>query len=497
MSSKILFWICGALTPFCLAYYLQKKNNSDFYAIIDTYDKPKPFFKNQNLVKFQKTWFYHDFFKNIEKPDLNFLSNFEKKYDINLWELAINERIFYRFNSVYKFSSDEILSILQHECKFFDEILAEIKPNFLIMFEPTLHQEELLYRMCKKIGIKILLYNQPNISRCIISENPRKLDIDIDFQKIESSNRNFNELKDYRKSLSIYNSIQNYRQKFKISNSELLKSTFKFLFSENQHIKTHYTHRGRTKFKVLKDEVRKKLKRKFRFSFINHNLETKLEFNEKFIYFPLAVDEERNLLIAAPYYTNQVEVLRHIAKSLPIGYKLYVKENPAQIIRYWRSISEYKEIMAIPNVLLIHPNFSAENIYENCSLVITIAGSSGLDAAFYEKPSIVFADLGYSVLPSVSKVTSIEKLPELILESLNIKVNSEDLDKYLRILHKNSFDFDPMNFENKYNEFFYHDGHYADVVISEPKMKEFLEKNKTILTNLAFEYEFFLNQQNQ
>ena len=487
-NDKVLFWISGALTSFCLSYYLQKKIDSDFFAIIDAYDKPRVFFENQNLVTFEKTWFYHDFFKNIKKPDLKYLSNFEKKYDINLWNLVINERIFYRFNSIYKFSNDEILSILEHECKFFEKILSDVKPDFLIMFESTLHQEELFYTMCKKIGIKVLIFSEPNISRCIISENPRKLDTPINFQIVKSTNKNFSELRSYRKSFSTYTTIQNYKEKFKVSNLELLKSTFKFLFSENQHIKTHYTHRGRTKFKVLKDEIRKKRNRKSRYSFINSNFKSKIKFNEKFIYFPLAVDEERNLLIGASHYTNQVEVLRNIAKSLPIDYKLYVKENPAQIIRYWRSISEYKEIMDIPNLTLIHPNFPTEEIYKNCSLVIAIGGSSGLDAAFYEKPSIIFADLGYSILPSVSKLNSIEELPKLISESLTKKVDSQDLEKYITTLHENSFEFDVMGFETKYNEFFYHDGDYLDVPIQESKMKQFLENEKNVLETLASEY---------
>jgi len=493
MSSKILFWTGGALTTFCLAYSLQKKFDSDFYTIIDTYDKPKSFFQNQQLVKFQKTWFYHDHVQNTTEPDLQYLSNFEKKYDINLWELAINERIFYRFNPVYTFSRIEILSILEKECKLFEEILTSSDTDFLIMFEPTLHQHELLYRMCKKRGIKILLLNQPNISRCIISETPRKIDVEINLEKLESSHKNFDELKLFRKSFSSFDSIKSYKSQFKVSNLELIKSAFNFLSSKNVHVNTHYTHRGRTKFKVLKDEIRKKLKRKIRYSFINNNLQTTIDFNEKFVYFPLGVDEERNLLLAAPYYTNQLEVIRHIAKSLPVGYKLYVKENPAQVIRYWRSISEYKDIMEIPNVRLIHPNFPAEKIYDNCSLVITIGGTSGFDAAFYQKPSIIFSDLGYSILPSVSQLNNIEHLPNLIRESLQKKVSSDDLDKYLKILHENSFDFNPMDFENKYNAFFYYDGHYLDVDISESKMKDFLEKNKVTLDKLASEFEKKIN----
>ena len=197
----MLFWISGALTSFCVSYYLQKKIDSDFFAIIDSYDKPKIFFENQSLVKFQETWFYHDHFQNLGNPDIDYLSDFEKKYDINLWELAINERIFYRFNNVSKFSSDEILSILEHECRLFENILTNINPDFLIMEEPTLHQEELLYRMCKKNGTKTLLLTQPNVARCTISENPRRLDLDIDLNTVQSSNRSFDDLLTYRKSI--------------------------------------------------------------------------------------------------------------------------------------------------------------------------------------------------------------------------------------------------------------------------------------------------------
>ena len=67
MTSKILFWIGGAITTFSIAHSLQKKINANFYAIIDTYDKPKQFFLNQQLVKFEETWFYHDHFKNFDK----------------------------------------------------------------------------------------------------------------------------------------------------------------------------------------------------------------------------------------------------------------------------------------------------------------------------------------------------------------------------------------------------------------------------------------------
>ena len=160
---------------------------------------------------------------------------------------------------------------------------------------------------------------------------------------------------------------------------------------------------------------------------------------EKFIYFPLGVDQERTLLIDSPFLTNQIEVIRNIVKSMPVGYKLYVKEAPSQRIRKWRKISEYKEMLKIPNVRMIHPSVHPKEIYEKCSLVVTIIGSAALEAAFYEKPSMVFTDINYAILPSVMKIDSIDTLADSINKSLQTKVLPEDLERYISLVEKNSF----------------------------------------------------------
>ena len=126
-------------------------------------------------------------------------------------------------------------------------------------------------------------------------------------------------------------------------------------------------------------------------------------------------------------------MIRSIAKALPINFKLYVKEHPGQIQRTWRSKSEYEQIMNIPNVVLLHPNVSNEEIYEKCELVITIAGSSGFEALFYRKPVITFRDMYYSILPSVRTFESFEKLSEQIKESKSEIIDSSDLDKFVSL----------------------------------------------------------------
>ncbi len=488
MKDKLLFWIDGPL-HFCIAYYLQKTYDCEIYAVIDITNKPKKFFTSQNLVKFEKIWFFHDAIKKDHLPDLEYLSSFETKYNINIWKLAINERIFYRFYNFHRFSNHEILAIEEDACKLFEKILDEVRPNFVLTYLPALHHVELFYELSKAKGIRLLVLSQPMIGyKCRISEERGMLDPSEKFSEIKVSGRDFQAMRDYRNSFNISKQIKISLENQAKPKSKL-KAAFEFLFvSDNKHEKTHYTYFGRTKWRVLVYMLTITIKKKLRERFMQKSFILEADFEKPFVYFPLGVDPEANILITAPFFTNQIEVIRNIAKSLPVGYELYVKENPAQVNREWRRISEYKEIIEIPNVKLLHPSISNEKLLENSSLVVTIAGSSGFEAAFYEKPSIVFSDVSYTLLTSVHRIKEIEKLPEVIRTCLSEKVNPEDLDRFLTLLEKNTFDFDSRGFNTKILDHFFHGGYLVDTEISESQMKEFVENNKSLLEKLSLEH---------
>jgi len=283
--------------------------------------------------------------------------------------------------------------------------------------------------------------------------------------------------------------VKNYNKEREVSKSDQIKAVIDYILkSDSSVVKTHYSYYGRYKYKVLIDAIKFSIKKRLRKNFIDKNLKTEIDFSTPYIYMPLSVDEEMNLLLFAPYYTNQIEIIRHIVKSIPIGYKLYVKEHPGGKARGWRSISEYKEILEIPNVKLIHPSIKPEKLYQNSSLVITVRGTSAFDAALYNKPSVIFADILYSILPFVFRVRSLEELPEVIKNALSTKVSISDLENYLAIIEKNSFDFDFLRFDNLINSYFYSGKILSDVEISQEKMKVFLEQQKSQFDNLALEY---------
>lgn len=490
MKDRILFWIDNSLAYFGVAKSLKENYDCELYAIYDMTDRTRKFFENQDLVFFQKTWFYHDNVKKNEKKlDLEYLASFEKKYKINLWLLAYNERIFYEFNKFYKFSTDEVLSILEQECKFFERILDEIKPNFLIMFLPFFHHDNLFYRLGKKKGIRCLLHRveRMNSGRSGISEEDESFSYSIPKSSAESD-ITIEELQNKLKETYAYDEIT--RQKlYRQSNIPFLKAALQFLFySRNTNIKTHYTYYGRTKLRVLFKTIFITLKTKYRKNFIDRNFSYSIQDNEPYIFFPLHMEEEMSLLVLAPFYTNQIEVIKHIVKSLPIGYKLVLKEHSHSYFRDWRSISEYKKLIALPNVVMLHPDVRPDEIIKNCSLVITISGTASLEAAFYKKPSIIFVETPFSLLPSVHRVKSIDELPDAIRTSLRKEVKISDLKNYVDYVEKNSFKFNVYEFWKKHEQYFLYSGKLADVDIPIQKMKIFLEKEKPMFDKLALEY---------
>ena len=486
MNSKILFWLGPDYTHYCISHYLQKLYDCDLYGIIDIPNKQKTFFEKQNLVNFKKTWYIFDNILKNHKSNMENLVKFEKNYGINLWNLAINERHFYRFN-LEKFSDEQILSILEQGCILFEKIIDEIKPDFLITKWASRHYHRLLIDLCVKKGVKVIQLGQPKIGyKMLISQDPSKIDGVINLNHVTTKNRSFEELQKFIKKFNMTKHQKEFDTK-KQTKLGFLNTGIEYIFSKNDLDDNHYDYFfGSGKWKNIRYILTSPNKRKSRKKFLDsltENIPSK-----PFVYYPLAVDMERNLLINAPFYTNQIEIIRHIAKSLPINYTLVVKENPAQVSRDWRSLSDYKEIMEIPNVLLINPNVSYDELLKKSSLVVLIGGTTGFEAAFYGKSSITFSDMIYSLLPSVFRVKNLEELPDLIQSALMYKPESDSLDKYLSLVEENSFDFDYLDFLNKFSNTFYREDRLTNVDIPESKMKEFLDKNKSILELVTNEH---------
>tara|TARA_B100000029_G_scaffold351651_2_gene344134 strand:+ start:2787 stop:4310 length:1524 start_codon:yes stop_codon:yes gene_type:complete len=493
-KKKIIFWLSADLTHFCLANYLQKKGNFDFFAIYDVTNKPRKFFETQTLVNFKQIWFYHDYVLPDKKYDFKKIDHYEKKFDLNIKQLIENDRFFNDYNDFYKFSKDEILSIIEKEFTFFESVLDE-KPDFFITSETYLRAHHVFFLMCKKLGIKIIMLNHSNWGDYYFLSNNYRLLSNFKkiFQETMIHDTSFLELQTRLEQMKISKKLSKFYES-KNSLSERIKAGVNLLLhSDDSLIKTHYTYFGRTKIKILKSEFFFIFKKFFREKFINKNFSLNIKNDRPFIYFPLQQEPERSLLLSAPDFSDQINNIQLILENLPENYLLYVKEHPTQGPgRGWRSIDKYRKILSFKKLKLIHPSVDSSELIKNSKLVISISGSTVFEAAFFNKPSMTFVESDFSLIPSISKFNSSLPLKQQIIESIEKKPNPGLITNYIDIIEKKSFIFEHNKFEIDYGKTFYFDSNLVDVEISEDKMKKFLFEQKEILENLANHYLIYM-----
>ena len=151
-----------------------------------------------------------------------------------------------------------------------------------------------------------------------IDKNILKMDITKNIEnKIKKTSNDSIKLEDTQKlfeesRVSKYHKI--FHKNIRKSKISLIKAALKYIFSSENNSKTHYTYFGRTKFKVLTNYLSDLLRVRYRKNWIDKNLEYSIKPNVPFIYFPLHLDEEMSLLIQAPFYTNQLEIIKNIEK---------------------------------------------------------------------------------------------------------------------------------------------------------------------------------------
>lgn len=495
MKERLLFWLGEEFLHFGIANSMQKFDY-DLYAVIANPNPgPKKFHKNQKIVKFSKFWFINDYVTtNFQKPDMEYLKSFEKKFGISIWKIAYSERYFYRkHNPFHVFTLEEILFILEQECKLFEKILDEVHPDYFLVSTITNHPKYLLYDICKAKNISVLTLEASRFKgKSFISSSIAKIDypekfIDCNTKKISSEKDAFEYMINYRPP-----SRNLYEEKNRISKFEKISALVNFIINPiDEDFKNEYLNYGKTKTKILTKTsgiARSRMIEK-RESFINEHFKKEIDFSQPFMYFPLQAEPERELYVQAPYFTDQIALIKNIAKSLPVDYVLFVKEHPVMKKHAgWRELNFYKQLMDLPNVVMIHPSVDSHELIKRCDLVLTISGDAAFESGFYHKSAVIFSDPDYAVLSNVFQIKNINDLPSTISKALKFKPDSSELVKFVNFLDKNSFNFDRVGYFTDLNNHFYYAGFSEEVKITESNMLDFLKKHSKDFEILAIEH---------
>lgn len=124
------------------------------------------------------------------------------------------------------------------------------------------------------------------------------------------------------------------------------------------------------------------------------------------VFFPMQYQPEQTTLVGGIYYGNQISVIENVAKALPFGCTLVVKEHPRG--RGSRPVWQYEHLAHFPNVRFCDAD--AKEILKRCDALITITSTAGLEAMALDRPVIL---LGKCYFDFASVLYKPQSWPEL------------------------------------------------------------------------------------
>lgn len=123
------------------------------------------------------------------------------------------------------------------------------------------------------------------------------------------------------------------------------------------------------------------------------------DLNEPFVYLPLQFSPEISTLTHGLLYEDQAYMAEALAKYLPSGYRLYVKDHTSMVGR--RPSSFYKRLEKHYNIELVSPRVSTFDLMRNAAAVATITSTAGWEAFVLGKPVLALGQVFFQEFPNV------------------------------------------------------------------------------------------------
>ncbi len=170
-----------------------------------------------------------------------------------------------------------------------------------------------------------------------------------------------------------------------------------------------------------------------------------------YIYYPLHVEPETSLGMLAPEFNEQFAVIQLLAKNLPAGVKLAVKEHVYAVGRRPRGF--YRALQEIPNVILTSPVANSLELVKQSRCVAVFTSTAGFEASAMGIPVVSFGLHNiYNFLPHVYVVKSwleLRKTLKFVLDEENqdaILQRKKDGNRLLEAVRRAGFDLSGVDY---------------------------------------------------
>lgn len=147
---------------------------------------------------------------------------------------------------------------------------------------------------------------------------------------------------------------------------------------------------------------------------------------ESYYLYPLHYHPESSTSVLSPSYVDELNVVKNIAFSLPLGTMLYVKDHPNAAA--FKSRDFYRKLASLPNVRLLSYRDPVTDLIENSNGVITLTSTMGFEALLKGIPVYTLGRVFYDTHPMCFDVKGFDELYESL--SRSFEVGSPDLSAF-------------------------------------------------------------------
>lgn len=422
-------------------------------------------FEKNNSIQLLKEWNFTSK-KNIslEENRYNFLKH--KYKDLNLWDAIIcDRRLMFGGNAKFtqnynsRYSNEQLINIIYHTIDKIDSILSSTDDMCIITPIPACYYDYLLYfgaKVNKKQYLQLKfskIENRIFFSPFFNGTCPPALS--DAYQKNLANGINVlykDEVNKYLKKASkekpLYEGVvlesKSWLNYIKVFKSDLFGGVIKkFLIPKlrlrlsDPHVPPFYS-----------DFISKYIIKPFRknnIKYITRKRTVTLEEMKQFeaYFYPMHSEPEIAISVYGKDWQNQIELIRKISQSIPLGAKLVIKEHPRSL--GYRSLSYYRALLKIPNVCFISPSTSTRDVINNSELVFVLSGFVGFEAILLKKPVISFGDIMYSCISDlmIRKCTNTSRLSQSINDMIsNYEYSEHSLKSYISAVYENTVGID-------------------------------------------------------
>lgn len=400
-----------------------------------------------------------------ETVDVNYIKKFETTYGPpHLWHYLYSDRKLMMSIGPKEetttvidplYSHEDLLKIFQARAKAIEAMLQKERPDVIFFFAIGTIGHLLLFHIAKKLGIKTVNIDFPRIGNLIsLSEDYNTL------TGVETLFKKYQELPEAAAQAAAKKFLENFRSTgslgleyleidkainpaYNTSRVPKISKTIRYLITltknylKNRELFTY----GMTDMNPLRFVLYKCRQRIRQLQGLDELFSDPIP-GEEYAFYPLHYEPELATLLLSPAYFDQVALIRNIARSLPLHYKLYVKEHPTMIFR--RPKNYYRELLKIPNVRLMRTSVRSAELVKAANIVTVITGTVGWEACLLGKPVVSFGEVFYNALPGVRRVHNLETLPQLFRELIDypFAYKEEDVVNFVAAAIKDGIPFD-------------------------------------------------------